>query len=68
MQIPTDENVIRLWACASNLKELHEVKKLAMDVTANLIRYQISSQLVICEAHVTYGHWGVNDLDITLLY
>lgn len=41
-----------------------------MDVTANLIQYQVSSHLVICEAHgsITYGHWGVDDLDITLLY
>ena len=70
MQIPTDENVIRLRACASNLEELHKVKKLAMDITADLIRYQVSSQLVIYEAHgsITYGHWGVDDLDITLLY
>jgi hypothetical protein len=42
-----------------------------MDVTANLIRQQVSSELLICEAHgsmITYGHWGVDDLDITLLY
>ncbi len=35
--MPTDENVIRLWACAPNLKELHQIKELAVDVTANLI-------------------------------
>ena len=41
-----------------------------MDVTANLIWYRFSSQLVICEAHgaIAYGHWGVDNLDITLLY
>jgi hypothetical protein len=41
-----------------------------MDVTTDLIRYQFSSQLVTGEAHgsITYGHWGVDDLDITLLY
>jgi hypothetical protein len=67
VQILTDENVIRLWTGASNLKELHQIKELAMDVAANL---KFQSQLVICEAHgaIAYGHWGVNNLDITLLY
>ena len=40
-----------------------------MDVTANLIWNRFSCQLVIREAHgaIAYCHWGVDDLDITLL-
>lgn len=34
----TDEDVIRLWAGASNLEELHQVKELAVDITANLFQ------------------------------
>jgi hypothetical protein len=34
----TDEDVIRLWTGASNLEELHQVKELAMDITANLFQ------------------------------
>lgn len=67
IQILTDENVIRLWASAPNLEELHQIKELTMYVTANL---HVSSQLVICEAHgaIAYGDWGVDNLYITLLY
>lgn len=31
----SDEDVIRLWAGASNLEEFHQVKELAVDITAN---------------------------------
>jgi hypothetical protein len=37
-KILTNEDVIRLWAGASNLEEFHQVKELAMDVTANLFQ------------------------------
>jgi len=37
----TNEDVIRLWASASNLEEFHQVKELAVDVTADL--FQVSS-------------------------
>jgi hypothetical protein len=36
----TNEDVIRLWTSTSNLEEFHQVKELAMDVTANL--FQVS--------------------------
>lgn len=52
VQKPTDENVIRLWACASNLEELHQVKKLAMDVTTNLIEYQVRVSWLIAKLMV----------------
>ena len=42
VQLLTDENVIRLWASASNLEELHQIKELAMDVTANLVWCRVS--------------------------
>jgi hypothetical protein len=34
----TNEDVIRLWASASNLEEFHQVEELAMDVAAYLFR------------------------------
>jgi hypothetical protein len=34
----TNEDVIRLWASASNLEEFHQVEELAMDVAADLFR------------------------------
>jgi hypothetical protein len=66
-QILTDEDVIRLWACASNLEELHQVKELPVDVTANLILDgQSSTQLIGREADgvITYGYGSVYNLDV----
>jgi len=42
----TNENVIRLWACASNLEEFHQVEELAVDVAADLFQVSRMRELV----------------------
>lgn len=38
----THEQIIRLWAKPANLKQLHEVEELAMDVSAYLFHFAIT--------------------------